>query len=465
MRALIRIGTRHRANLCRALVTNANDTKYTKRKGFGSFQSASVEELIRLPHSEYIAPEAPFEREEWQTLSTDTEFGSTLKGKLFLLDGSWTFINHGAFGASAKEVELECQAWRMHLERQPLRFIDRELLPHLAHTVRALSQFVDASPTDLVLLPNATAGLNAVIRSLVDRVLSPGDEILLLDTAYVSVKKMVRVLCAARGITIREVCVPFPLESEEQAIRVVENALTPRTRLAIFDHITSGAGLVLPVKRLTEICQRAGAQVLIDGAHALGSLDLSVNSIGADYYVSNAHKWLCCPRGAAFLHVLPQHNSIIRPSIIANGYGDAFLESFIWDGARDYSSAVAMPTALKLWHKLGRDRCRAYMETLVKQSAKDLVNRWKSHDAVMICENMLQGPMALVPLPLALAGVNSDWIQHELHFRHQIEVPVKTVGGRLHVRISAHVYNCKEDYQRLGEAIEQLVKRGGFVYL
>jgi isopenicillin-N epimerase len=154
---------------------------------------------------------------------------------------------------------------RVHAQRQPLRFIDRELLPHLANTVRQLAAHVGASPTDCFLLPNATAGLNTVLRSLGQRLLQQGDAVLLLDTAYGSVKKMVRELCGeSQGATVIELKVPFPLTSEDDIVAAVGRALDTqkgkRIKLAVFDHITSASGLTLPVQKLVQLCHDHGVQ-------------------------------------------------------------------------------------------------------------------------------------------------------------------------------------------------------------
>jgi isopenicillin-N epimerase len=153
----------------------------------------------------------------------------------------------------------------MHTQRQPLRFIDRELLPHLANTVRKLAAHVGASPSECFLLPNATAGLNTVLRSLGQRLLQKGDAVMLLDTAYGSVKKMVRELCGeSQGVTVIQVTVPFPLTSEDDLIAAVGQALDThsgkRIKLAVFDHITSASGLTLPVQKLVQLCHDYGVQ-------------------------------------------------------------------------------------------------------------------------------------------------------------------------------------------------------------
>ncbi|KAG5188659.1 pyridoxal phosphate-dependent transferase [Tribonema minus] len=498
---------------------------------FGSFFSPSVEELVRLPDSEYEPPPYPFDNSKpsWQALSTATPLGPAMKREHFMLDPDWCFVNHGAFGASLRELDCECNMWRTHLERQPLRFIDRQLLPHLADSVRALAAHMRAPAADVALLLNATAGLNAVIRSAADAAHRCGDatftsyngrtgggsdsagsgggggEILLLSTAYGSVKTMARELWGAGAV--REARIRFPIASEDEVVAAVAAALTPRTRLAVFDHVTSATAVTLPVRRLTALCHERGVQVrareaartsrssvvrsmlpfvertasadplyppvqqrqlvvvLIDGAHALGSLDLDIPAIGADYYVTNLHKWLCAPRGAALLHAPPHRQAALRPAIISHGARAGFLSRFVWDGARDYSPALSARSALRFWGALGAARAHAHMRGGAAAAAAALMGMWGTEARGAIAPPRMHDAMWLVPLPAAALprGAPAAALQDALHHEFNVEVPVKTVPGveGAFVRISCHVYNGMADYERLGRAVLEIAARGG----
>ena len=205
--------------------------------------------------------------------SSDNSFGHTMRDAHFGLDPSWTFINHGAFGAACNVGTSAANAWRQHAERQPLQFIDRKLFPHLVESQRVIAQWIGASPAETVLMPNATSGLNAVIASVVDG-LKEGDEVLFLDVGYGSVARMIGRACRRRGARPIEVPIAADLPESAAACTILERvecALTPRTRLAVFDDITSNHALAIPLAALCALCRAQGVLTLVDGAHSPGS--------------------------------------------------------------------------------------------------------------------------------------------------------------------------------------------------
>jgi len=251
-------------------------------KGFGSFHSDNVEEMIRLPAEAWTAPTVP------ETVATTIEAelvgggggtvacGSAAMAAQFHLDlASWTFVNHGAFGATCRVALQTAQAWQVHCERQPLRFIDRELFPHIVHSLRCIAAEVGVPPERCVFLPNATTGFNAALRSAP---LAPGDTVFLLDIAYGSMKKAVAEIAGAAGATVVTMPVVFPLSSEDDLVAQVAAAMPPTgVKLAVFDHVASNTGLVLPVGKLAALAASRGAWVLIDGAHGLQSAALDID--------------------------------------------------------------------------------------------------------------------------------------------------------------------------------------------
>jgi selenocysteine lyase/cysteine desulfurase len=213
--------------------------------------------------------------------------------------------------------------------------------------------------------------------------------------------------------------------------------------------------------------------VLIDGAHALGQLEVDVASLGADYFVSNCHKWLCGPRGSAVLHVARQHQAAVRPLVVSHGWGSGFSSEFMWDGCRDYAPLLGVSSALDFWAALGGGAAaRAYMRSLLAEAVALLLAAWRTHTLVPLS---LCASMALVRLPRLppLSGrgsgggpgggpdgppadsADAKWAQDALH-AGRVECPVKCIGGGLYVRISAAAYNVPGDYAALAAAVGRL---------
>jgi isopenicillin-N epimerase len=256
---------------------------------------------------------------------------------LWPLDPAVDYLNHGSFGACPRAILERQSELRLRLEHEPVDFLVRALPSLLAEARVALAGFVGADGDDLAFVPNATAGVNAVVRSLA---FSPGEELLTTDHAYAACKKTLDYVASRTGARVVVARVPFPLGGEDDVIEPVLAAVTPRTRLAMLDHVTSPTALVFPIERLVAGLSARGVDTLVDGAHALGMIPLDLARLGAAYYTANAHKWLCAPKGAAFLHVRKDRQKGLHPVAISHGYagGEArFKDEFDWTGTSGLS--------------------------------------------------------------------------------------------------------------------------------
>jgi isopenicillin-N epimerase len=456
--------------------------------GFGSFfTETSVEELIAAPETEYAAPALPFAVDDlFDALeqAPPLQFGLPARTH-FLLDlQRWTFLNHGAFGAAAR-LPFECaHRWRVHCEAQPLVHIDRELFPHIVQATREIARTLQCAPSDVVFTPNATTALNAAIFSAP---LAPGDAVYSLNVGYGSVKTMLRLKAEAAQAEVVEAALRFPLlHGAADVLALVRNTLPAHAKLAVFDAVTSNTALVLPIAELAQLCRERcpGILILVDAAHALGApAPLDVPALGVHFWVSNCHKHLCSPRGAAVLWAAPASRAALRPVVVSHGTGSGFTSDFIWDGCRDYSPVLAIPQTLRWWRAIGARRAGDYMSATLAGGVAALLARWRTHTLVPLamCSNMalVRLPVDTPPgaasascaAPAALADVAALLARHPpaadgpatsadakewqdwLHFEARVEVPVKCIQGCLYVRISAHVYNVAADYDTLANAV------------
>lgn len=423
-------------------------------QSIGSFHSENPEFLLRIPHSSYQSPTLPFQCDHELDMSD------------FMLEKRWTFLNHGAFGASLSCAYRRAEQWRLYLEQQPLRYFDRDLLPHLVYTTRRLAQFLETSPTNLALLPNVTAGLNAVIKGFSTH--HAQGKIVLWETSYGSVKKMARTYhCPDR---VHEISFLKEMEHNNSSSEIVCYALQEllsgdgdwSNALLIMDHTASNAAINFPVQQLATIAKNHGMIVCVDGAHGL--LAQPVHSVlpHVDIYLSNGHKWMSCPRGVALLYCASTElrERILRvPAVVSHGIDDGFFNRFVWDGTRDYAAALAVPAALDYWATQGPSNVRARMRNTLTQAVELLADMW--HDGDMqratLADMQVHSPMALVRLPSPLSvGTSNDAKQvQDFLFHHSIEVPIKSVLGNLYVRLSCHVYNELHEYERLGNVMLQ----------
>jgi isopenicillin-N epimerase len=379
------------------------------------------------------------------------------------LDPGVIFLNHGSFGATPRPV-LEAQAeWRARMERQPVQFLWRDL-PELIDTARIeLAKFLKADPENLVFVANATSGVNAVVRSLD---FQPGDELLTTNHDYNACRNVLAEAAARVGARVVVAQVPFPLAGEQEIIDAILAAVTPRTRLAMIDHITSPTALVFPIAKIIRLLEARGVETLVDGAHAPGAVPLDVEHPRPSYYTGNLHKWVCAPKGAGFLWARPDRQEALRPTVMSHGENtrrpgrSAFHDRFDWPGTLDPTAWLSVPAAIQFgatlfpggWDEL-RDRNRA-----LAISARALIAGRLG--LPLPAPNELLGTMATIPLPEPLQRVphvdgRFDPIQNRLLDQHGIEVPIVRWGEprRRFVRISAQAYNDTSDYRALGEAL------------
>ena len=216
----------------------------------------------------------------------------------FLLEPGLVFLNHGSFGACPRDVFASYQHWQLELERNPVAFLGRRSAALLSQARERLACSLGAQTADLVFLPNATTGVNTVAQSLR---LQPGDEVLTTDHEYGACDATWQHVCARAGAVVRRVEIPLPFDAAAFVDRMMA-AVTPRTRVVFASHITSTTALIFPIAAMCHAARERGLTTLIDGAHAPGQVHLDLAALGADFYTGNCHKWLCAPKGAAFLH-------------------------------------------------------------------------------------------------------------------------------------------------------------------
>jgi isopenicillin-N epimerase len=383
------------------------------------------------------------------------------------LDPDWVFLNHGSFGACPRAVLEEQSEWRARFEAQPVRFVVRELEAALDAARADLARFVGADPDDLVLVPNATTGVNWVLRGME---LAPGDEIVLSNHEYNATANAVRFVAERAGAIVREVCVPFPIASEDDVVERVAAAFTDRTRLLVCDHVTSMTGLVLPIARLVALARERGVETLVDGAHAPGMLPLDLQALGAGWYTGNCHKWLCTPKGSAFLHVRRDLQEATPPLITSHGRNASrtdrsrFRLEADWTGTCDPSPWLCIPRAIDVLGGLfdspdgdGFDALRAHNKGLVL-GARERLCAVLGVD-VPAPESMI-GSIATVPLPDVAddePAPSEPWLDplYDRFGARRIEVvvgPWPAPPCRV-LRVSGQAYNAPGQYEVLAHEL------------
>ena len=402
---------------------------------------------------------------------------------VFPLDPAITFLNHGSFGSCPRPVLDAQRRWRDRLEAQPIQFLARDLPGLLAEARAALGAFVGADPDDLAFVTNATGAVNAAVRSIR---FEPGDELLTTNHEYNAVINVLRHAAERDGARVVVARVPFPVTGDDEVVDAILGAVTDRTRLAVISHVTSPTALVFPVDRLVAELADRGVETLVDGAHAPGMLPLDLDRLGAAWYAGNLHKWVCAPKGSAFLHARRDRQAGIRPNTISHGanaiLGEAgapttrFRAEFDWQGTLDPTAWLAVPDALAF---IGGTLDGGWPAVMERNHALALRGREVLAPALGLSSSLpapdsMIGAMVALPMPpsgpLAVTGsgsspLDTDPLQQRLLDDFRIEVPIYPFPvpaaespdpPRRLIRTSSALHNGPDDVDGLAAAIGEL---------
>jgi isopenicillin-N epimerase len=374
----------------------------------------------------------------------------------FLLDPTVTFLNHGSFGATPKPVFAEYQRWQRELENQPVEFLGRRFNDLMRGSREALASYLGTQANDLIYAQNVTIALNIVARSLS---LKAGDEVLSTNHEYGALDRTWRFLSREHGFTY--INQPVDLTSKDAFVESFWRAVTPRTRVIFLSHITSPTATIFPVEQIIQRARGQGIITIIDGAHVPGQLPLDLDSLGADFYGGNLHKWLCAPKGAGFLYARPEVQSLLKPLVVSWGYepetpGDSpFVDLFEWWGTRDIAAFLTVPKAIQFQQEQDWARVRSACHKLA-------VETWERihHLTGVPPLHASRDPdtwfaqMCAASLP---ADTDVASLKARLYDDYRIEIPVIEWNKKKLIRLSVQGYNSRRDMDTLLNALKNLL--------
>jgi isopenicillin-N epimerase len=375
------------------------------------------------------------------------------------------FLNHGSFGACPKRILQLQSELRQRMEAEPVQFLWRRYEERLQPSRVELARFIGAKARDLVFVTNSTTGVNAVMRSLK---LRREDELLTTNHDYNACHNVLIEAARRAGAKLVTARVPFPLRHEDEVLEAIVGSVTPRTRLAMIDHVTSDTALIFPVARIIRELEARGVDALIDGAHAPGMVPLDLQKLRPAYYTGNLHKWVCAPKGAAFLWAREDKQADLQPAVISHGNNRprpgyaAFQDRFDWCGTFDPSAWLCVGEAIRWVQELlpsGWPELRRRNRALAVSARRLLCRQLELEPC---CPEKMLGSMTTIPLPEKFQGVprsgRIDPEQSKLYDKFGIEVPFNRFGEpeKRYCRVSAQLYNSLAEYGLLADALRLL---------
>jgi isopenicillin-N epimerase len=375
---------------------------------------------------------------------------------LFMLDPNIVYLNHAAYGATPRPVFERFQRWQLELERQPVDFLSRHSTERLAHARHVLADYVGTDRDNLVYVSNGTTGLNMVARSLR---IGVGDELLTSDHEHGGIDRLFRFMSGKLEFTYVRREMPMPMSTHEDFVEHFWEGVTPRTKVILLSHFTSPTSLVFPVSEICRRARNAGILTIIDGSHVPGQLPLSLRQLDPDFYVGILHKWVCAPKGCAFLYARPSAQMLLDPLIVSWGWApkkpgpSKFVDFHEWQGSRDISQFLAAPDAITFQHEHDWDHVRSECRELARYAQAE-VTAITGVPPYHLDRPEWFGQVVCAQLP---PHVSAEPFKDRLRFDYNIEVSVDVFRNWPRVRISIQGYNTMKDVECLLEALRKLL--------
>ena len=371
-----------------------------------------------------------------------------------------TYLNHGSFGPSPTCVQEARAEWTRRLEREPMDFFIRQMEGHLDEARQKLGAFIGADPANVTFVDNATYGMNVVAASIP---LGRGDQVLTTDHEYGAVLRIWRRACRRAGADLVVQKLPLPLTSTQELTERFFEGVSDRTRLIVVSHVASPTSVILPVSQICQKAHERGIPVCIDGPHALAMIPLALDRLGCDFYTASCHKWLCAPFGTGFLYVSKRWQPKLQPPIISwggsvSGQAPDWKDEFNWLGTRDPAGFLTVPAAIEFLQQAGIEEFRRVTHRLAAY-AHERIADLTGIPPLLPDSPDWYGSMVTVPIPTAPEGPSDarrrDPLQDRLWEQQRIEVPIVRWQNQRFVRVSCHLYNSRDDIDRLVDGLSE----------
>ena len=375
---------------------------------------------------------------------------------LFLLDPDLAFLNHGSFGACPRPVFDAYQQWQLQCERSPVEHHGRKFNDLMRTARQDLGSLINADPLDLVFMTNATVAINVVARSIR---FEEGDEVLTTDHEYGACDRLWDYLQGEQAFRINRVEIPVPVITQEDILERVVAGMNERTKVLFISHITSPTALQFPIEQLCAIARERGIMTIIDGAHGIGQIDLDLQEMAPDFYTSNLHKWLCAPKGSAFLYARRELQPILKPLVLSWGwkpkseYDSEFIAHHEYRGTREIASSLATSAAIEFQEQHQWPDVRQRCHRMVGEARKILT---ECFGFLPLCPDSSEWYQQMTAFFLP-EEIDGHLLQQRLFDEYKVEIPVVDWNGRQTIRLSVQGYNTENDLERLYDGIARVL--------
>ena len=372
--------------------------------------------------------------------------------KQFLIPSDEIYLNNGTVGSSPAPVLRAI--FEAYETTEKMNQVDPEDYPIWGYAPwnefrDPLAAFVGCDRNEIAILRNATEA-NSYIANGID--LKAGDEVLMTDQEHPGGEHPWDLRAKRYGIVVRKIALPKPVQNPAQVLNLFSDAITPRTRVIFFSHITTVTGGVLPAREICALARSKGILSAVDGAHVPGMMRLNLHDLGCDLYSSSPHKWLQAPKGSGFLYIRDEVIDRLWSTIATEGWDDPKLraERFQRIGSSNVPALWGLRASVQLATDIGIDRierrhrqlCDYILAAMIKRGA----DSWTSPDLALRCA------IATVNVPTVPRMELENWLWKEKKIRIRGGEPNK-------LRLSTPYYLSKQDVDSFLEGFDEFRKR------
>jgi len=424
------------------------------RRGFLSSVGGVVGALGLVPRMESLLDDPAPELPGSSLYEENEEAYWTELRKQFLIPADEIYLNNGTVGSSPRPVLKAI--FDSYEESERLAQTDPEDYPIWGYAAwnqyrDPLAEFVGCKRDEIALLRNATEANNYIANG-VD--LKAGDEVLITDQEHPGGEHPWNLRAKRYGILVKKIALPKPVPSAAAVLNLFNEAITPKTRVIFFSHITTLTGVVLPAKELCALARSKGILSAVDGAHVPGMMKLNVHDLGCDMYTSSPHKWLQAPKGSGFLYVRDEVIDRIWSTIATEGWDDVKIraERFQRIGSSNVPALAGLRAAIALANQIGMDRIekrhRQMADYILGEMLKRGAQSWTSPDAALRC-----GITTVTVAPVKMPDLE-NWMWKEKKIRIRGAAPHK-------IRQSTPYFILRKDVDRYLAAYDEYRHENG----
>jgi selenocysteine lyase/cysteine desulfurase len=281
----------------------------------------------------------------------------------YRLKSDYINLENGFYGIMPKYIEDHYIDHLREINFQGSYYMRTVQMENKKTSAARLAKMAGCLPEELIITRNTTESLNLIIQG---QKWKKGDEAIMASQDYGAMRNQFRLMERRFEITVREVSIPNHPKNDEEIVALYESVITPKTQLLMVCHMVNITGQIMPVQKICDMAHRYGVRVVVDGAHAFGHIQFSIEDLHCDYYGTSLHKWLTVPLGAGFLYVKKDQIAGVWPLFAEDSRDPEDISRLNHVGTYPVHTDLAIINAIDYHHKIGGSRKEARLRYLQK---------------------------------------------------------------------------------------------------